>query len=107
MRRCRPSQCEPLGQPPLAGDDGMDAGQTYRALLTLGSSCALSTRAEARQASLLLRLRAPDPHGTWAWGAWSAQIPLPPAVCASLEHGATPLAPTLRETVHPDGSRVA
>ena len=70
-------------------------------------SCALSTRAEARRASLMLRLRAPDLRGTWAWGAWSAEIPLPAAICAYLERGATPLAPTLREISHPDGRRIA
>ena len=95
-----------VGQLPFAGDDGMHAGQTYRALLWVASSCDLSTRAEVRRARLLLRLRAPDPQGTWVWGAWSAQIPLPAAVSASLEQGATLLAPTLRELVHPDGSRV-
>ena len=96
-----------VGQLPFAADDGMHAGQTYRARLWVAQSCDLSTRAEARQASLALRLRAPDPRGTWAWGAWSAEIPLPACVCAALEHGATPLAPTLREIVSPDGRRVA
>src|SRR5215469_3322368 len=107
MRRCRSSRCEPLGQLPFAGDDGMDAGLTYRALLWVAQSCDLSTRADVRQASLALRLRAPDPQGTWTWGAWSAEIPLPPTICAYLEQGATPLAPTLREIKNPDGSRVA
>jgi hypothetical protein len=96
-----------VGQLTFAGDDGMDAGQTYRALLWVAHSCDLSTRAEVRRASLALRLRAPDPGGTWVWGAWSAAIPLPAAVCAYLEQGATPLAPTLREISNPDGSRVA
>ena len=85
----------------------MQAGQTYRALLWVAQSCDLSTRAEARRASLALRLRAPDPRGTWAWGAWSAEIPLQAFICAYLEHGATPLAPTLREIGRPDGRRVA
>src|SRR5215831_4779223 len=35
-----------VGQLPLAGDDGMDAGQTYRAQLSLAHSCDLSTRTE-------------------------------------------------------------
>src|SRR5579862_4432094 len=96
-----------VGQLTFAGDDGMHAGQTYRALLWVAHSCDLQTRAEARRASLLLRLRAPDEQGTWAWGAWSPEIPLPAAVCASLEQGATPPAPTLRELVRPDGRRVA
>ena len=73
-----------VGQLPFAADDGMHAGQTYRALLSVAHSCDLSTRAEARRASLMLRLRAPDLRGTWAWGAWSAEIPLPAAVCAYL-----------------------
>src|SRR5215471_14356713 len=107
MRRCSPSRCEPLGQLPFAGDDGMQAGQAYRAVFWEASSCDLSNRAEARRTHLALKLRAPDPQGTWTWGAWSAEIPLPAAVCAYLEQGAMPLAPTLRELVHPDGSRVA
>jgi hypothetical protein len=85
----------------------MQAGQTYRALVWVAQSCDLRTRAEARQASLALKLRAPDPQGAWVWGAWSAEIPLPAAVCAYLEQGTTPLAPTLREIVAPDGRRVA
>src|SRR5215469_960958 len=96
-----------VGQLPFAGDDGMQLGQTYRALLWVARSCNLQTRAEVRRACLLLRLRAPDPQGTWAWGAWSTEIPLPAAVLAYLEQGATPLAPTLREIVHPDGRCVA
>src|SRR5262249_43231378 len=76
-------------------------------LLAVAQGCDLSTRAEARRASLWLRLRAPDEQGTWVWGAWSAQILLPAAVCAYLEQGATPLAPTLRELARPDGRRVA
>ena len=58
-----------VGQLPFAGDDGMQAGQTYRALLWVAHSCDLSTRAEARQASLWLKLRAPDRQGIWSWGA--------------------------------------
>jgi hypothetical protein len=97
----------PLGQLTFAGDDGMAAGQTYRALLSVVQSCDLATRVERRQARLWLRLRAPDPVGSWSWGAWSAQIPLPALVLSYLEHGATPLAPTLREITSPDGSRLA
>jgi transposase len=96
-----------VGQLTFAGDDGMQAGQTYRALVWVAQSCDRSTRAEARQASLALRMRAPDPVGSWVWGAWSAEIPLPAAVLAYLEQGATPLAPTLREIVRPDGRRLA
>src|SRR5215469_10056924 len=107
MRRCSPSRCEPLGQLPFAGDDGMQLGQTYRAVFWEASSCARSTRAEVRRTHLALKLRAPDPQGTWSWGAWSAEIPLQAFVFAYLEQGATPLAPTLRETERLDGSRVA
>jgi hypothetical protein len=96
-----------VGQLTFAGDDGMAAGQTYRALLAVAQSCDLRTRVEARRAILWLKLRAPDEQGTWVWGAWSAQIPLPAAVCTYLEQGATPLAPTLREIRRPDGSRLA
>src|SRR5215467_2774695 len=107
MKSCSPSRCEPLGQLTLAGDDGMQLGQTYRAVFWEASCCDRSTRAEERRTHLALKLRAPDPHGAWVWGAWSAEIPLPAAVCASLEQGAMPLAPTLREIVRPDGRRVA
>src|SRR5262249_3217692 len=95
------------GQLPFAGDDGLQAGQTYRAQIERAQCCALSTREEQELARLWLKLRSPDEHGTWAWGAWSAEIPLPAFVCAALEHGATPLAPTLREIVRADGRRVA
>src|SRR5215472_6963401 len=46
-----------VGQLPLAGDDGMQAGQTYRALLSVVQSCDLQTRAEERRANLALKLR--------------------------------------------------
>src|SRR5215831_20605422 len=85
----------------------MQLGQTYRAVLWEAQSCDLRTRADVRRTHLALKLRAPDPQGTWVWGTWSAEIPLPAAVCAYLEQGATPLAPTLRELVHPDGRRIA
>src|SRR5262249_29407294 len=81
-----------VGQLTFAADDGRQAGQTYRARIEGAPSGDRSPRAEARQASLVLKLRAPDPQGTWSWGAWSAEIPLPAVVCAALEHGATPLA---------------
>src|SRR5215472_17413491 len=76
-----------------------------------GSRCSSavtsSPERRERRASLALRLRSPDPQGTWAWGAWSPEIPLPAAVCASLEQGATPLAPTLREVEHRDAAAIA
>ena len=95
----QPIPVQQVGQLPFAGDDGMQVGGTYRARLSVARSCDLLTRAEVRQAGLYLRLRAPDPQGTWVWGAWSAEIPLPATICDYLEQGATPLAPTLRETV--------
>jgi hypothetical protein len=96
-----------VGHLPFAADDGMQAGQTYRARIEVVQSCDPSIRQEERRASLALKLRAPDSKGTWAWGPWSAEIPLPAAVCTYLEHGARPLAPTLREQQGPDGSRAA
>src|SRR5262249_52066509 len=84
-------EVQAVGQLTFAADDGMQAGQTYQARIEGAPSGDRSPRAEARQASLVLKLRAPDPVGTWVWGAWSAEIPLPTVVCAALEHGATPL----------------
>src|SRR5215470_3128901 len=52
-----------VGQLPFAGDDGMQAGQTYRARIEVWQSCDLSTREEEHRASLALKLRAPDPQG--------------------------------------------
>jgi hypothetical protein len=103
----QPVPVQQVGQLTFAGDDGMAAGQTYRALVAVGQSCDLATQAEARRASLWLRLRAPDEQGTRVWGAWSTQIPLPALVLSYLAHGATPLAPTLREIRSPDGRRLA
>jgi len=52
-----------VGQLTFAGDEGMQAGQAYRALLWVAQSCDLRTRAEARQARLALKLHAPDALG--------------------------------------------
>src|SRR5262249_28973204 len=103
----QPIPVQQVGQLPFAGDDGMQVGQTYRAVFWEASSGDRPTRAEVRRTHLALKLRAPDPQGTWSWGAGSPELPLPAAVCAYLEQGATPLAPTLRELVRPDGRRVA
>ena len=65
----QPIPVQQVGQLPFAGDDGMQAGQTYRAMLWVAHCCDLSTRAEARRTHLALKLRAPDPQGTWSWGA--------------------------------------
>src|SRR5262249_3841434 len=54
-----------VGQLTFAADDGMHAGQTYRARIEGAPSGDRSPRAEVCQASLVLKLRAPDPVGTW------------------------------------------
>ena len=91
----------------FAGDDGMRAGQTYRAQVTLVRFCDLVSRTEQRGATLHLRLRTPAAEGGWAWGAWSEAIALPEPVVRYLEQGAVPQAPTLREIRAADGSRLA
>src|SRR5260221_8128678 len=96
-----------VGHLTFAGDDGMTAGQTYRARIELSQFCECSTRQEHHQASLWLKLRSPDALGKWAWGTWSEAIPLPPTVCAYLWQGATTQAPTLREIRSDNGSRLA
>jgi putative transposase len=96
-----------VGHLTFAGDDGMKAGQTYRARVEMCHFCDVQTRQERASASLALRLRTPDELGKWAWGAWSEAIPLPEAVFTYLWQGAVPQAPTLREIRSGDGSRVA
>jgi putative transposase len=109
-----PTTYEELQPPPVlsvghltfAGDDGMKAGQTYRARLEMAHFCDLQTRQEHQQASISLRLRTPDSLGKWTWGMWSEAIPLPPTVFTYLWQGASTQAPTLREIRGDDGSRV-
>ena len=96
-----------VAQLTFAGDDGMNAGQTYRARLSVAQFCDVQTRQEQKQASLWLKLRAPETSGRWAWGEWSQEIPLPETVSQYLDQGATTQAPTLREIRSDDGSRVA
>jgi putative transposase len=96
-----------IGQLTFAGDDGMKAGQTYRARIEGAHVCDIQTRQEQQLAALWLKLRSPDEQGKWAWGEWSERIPLPPTVFAYLWQGATTLAPTLREIRSDNGSRVA
>ena len=103
----QPIPVQSRGQLTFAGDDGMQAGQTYRARIEVSHFCALSTRQEQCRASLWLKLRSPDGQGNWAWGVWSEEIPLPPTVFSSLWQGAKPQAPTLREIRSDDGRRVA
>jgi len=96
-----------VAQLTFAGDDGMHAGQTYRARLSVAQFCDVQSRQEQKQASLWLKLRAPETSGRWAWGGWSQEIPLPETVFQYLDQGATTQAPTLREIRSDDGSRVA
>ncbi len=77
-----------------AGDDGRDKGQSYR----------LSFDAATGTASLLFRF--PDETGTWQWRKEPVRMTLPDCVLARLKEG-SPMAPTLRELVKTDGSRVA
>lgn len=93
-----------VSQIPFAGDDGMKAGQTYRASVELVKSSVVATRQGETRACLWVKLRAPDEAGKWRWGGWSEEILLPTAVQAYLEQGARPQAPTLREVRAFDGS---
>jgi hypothetical protein len=102
----QPAPILSVGHLTFAGDDGMKAGQTYRAHVEIAYFCDIQTRQEHQHASIWLRLRCPDSLGTWAWGVWSEKIPLPPTVFTYLWQGATLLAPTLREIRSGDGSRV-
>jgi len=95
-----------VGHLTFAGDDGMRAGQTYRARIEVSYCCDIQTRQEQCRASLWLKLRSPDALGKWAWGAWSEEIPLPPTVCTYLWQEATTQAPTLREIRSDDDNRV-
>jgi len=77
-----------------AGDDGPHLGQSYRLALDL----------EAGTASLLFRF--PDEEDRWQWRKTPTLLTLPHIVQDRLKHGGR-LAPTLREHVRPDGSRIA
>ncbi len=96
-----------VGHLTFAGDDGMKAGQTYRAEIELSQSCDLATLREHKLATLTLKLRTPDEKGQWAWGRWSQAIPLPETVFEYFWQGATPQAPTLREICSAGGNCVA
>jgi putative transposase len=95
------------GQLTFAGDDGMEKGQTYRAKVEASRFCEVASRSEHEQATLRLKLRAPDEQGQWIWGQWSQAIPLPETVMRALDQGAQTQAPTFREISGDDGSRVA
>ena len=103
----QPAPILSVGHLTFAGDDGMKAGQTYRARIEVSHFCDIQTRQERAKASLALLLRTPDELGKWAWGAWCEAMPLPEAVFPYLWQGAETLAPTLREIRSDDGSRVA
>ncbi len=103
----QPVPVQEVGQLTFAGDDGMQAGQTYRARVHVAHFCEVTTRTEQTRATLGLKLRAPDQTGMWVWGEWSHEIPLPETVVHCLAQGAQTQAPTLRELRSEDGSRVA
>jgi transposase len=103
----QPAPVLSVGHLTFAGDDGMKAGQTYRARIEVSHGCDIQTRQEQEQAALWLKLRCPSEQGKWTWGAWSEKIPLPATVFTYLWQGATTQAPTLREIRSDDGSRVA
>ena len=77
-----------------AGDDGGAKGQAYRFSMDL----------DAEMASLLFRF--PTHLGNWQWRKEPVQICLPKCVIARLKEGVH-MAPTLRELVKADGSRIA
>ncbi len=103
----QPAPVLSVGQLTFAGDDGMNAGQAYRARIKVSKFCDLASRQVHEQATLFLKLRAPTIQGKWAWGEWSEEIPLPETVFRYLDQGAVPMAPTLREIRRDDGSRLA
>jgi putative transposase len=83
-----------VGMLTYAGDDGGAKGQAYRFSLDL----------DAARASLLFRF--PNQEGRFQWRKEKVEMALPECVIARLKEG-VPMAPTLRELVKADGSRVA
>lgn len=77
-----------------AGDDGPKMGQSYRFALDL----------DVGTAQLVFRF--PDEQGSWQWRKTPLTLTLPACVLARLKEGAS-MAPTLRELVKADGSRIA
>jgi putative transposase len=79
-----------------AGDDGGVEGQAYRLAFDLEANVAA------------LSLRAPDARGIFPkeWHKRTISMPLPPCVLTRLKAGEQ-MAPTLRELVKADGSKVA
>ncbi len=83
-----------VGMLTYAGDDGIMKGQSYR----------LSFDVQAETASLLFRF--PDEMGSWQWRKDPIILQLPACVVERLKEGVH-MAPTLRELVKADGSRIA
>jgi putative transposase len=83
-----------VGMLTYAGDDGGDKGQSYRLSFDLKAQTAC------------LRFRFPDAAGRWQWKLDPILLPLPACAVERLKEG-LPMAPSLRELVKPDGSRVA
>jgi putative transposase len=83
-----------VGMLTYAGDDGPRLGQSYRLSLDL----------EAGTAQLVFRF--PDETGIWQWRKTPTLLALPQIVQDRLKQGER-MAPTLREHVRPDGSRIA
>ena len=83
-----------VGMLTYAGDDGGAKGQAYR----------FSVDRDAGAAALLFRF--PDETGRWQWRKEPVELSLPDCVTARLKQGIH-MAPTLREVVCADGSRVA
>jgi putative transposase len=75
-----------------AADDGMAAGQTYRA------------RIDREAGMLTYRLRGPNEEGIWEWRTEEILLPLPAPLLALLREGSM-MAPTLREVAEPAGTR--
>lgn len=83
-----------VGMLTYAGDDGGAEGQTYR----------FSVDTDGGQARLSFRF--PDEAGRWQWRKEPVILTLPDCVLARLK-GGSHMAPTLRELVRADCSRVA
>ncbi len=77
-----------------AADDGMKAGQAYRASLDLDA------------ATLTYRMRGPDASGIWRWPDQAITLPLPTPLVELLRAG-VPMALTLREVAGPGQPRYA
>jgi putative transposase len=90
----QPAPMLQVGMLTYAGDDGPRLGQSYRLSLDL----------EAGIASLLFRF--PDSASIWQWRKTPTFVNLPQIVLDRLKQGSR-MAPTLREHVRADGSRIA